>query len=76
MTAEDHNIYLLYLCTVDGKGKEFISVTPGKKDSEKELKRIYKIITKPWVTLNLILEGVSADGAAPVFFIVDTKLTI
>ena len=78
-STDDNNIYPLYLCTIDGKGKEFITSGKGKKSPEKEkkeLKRIYKTITKPWVKLDLILEGVSAAGATPVFFIVDTKLTI
>ena len=71
---EDHNIYTLYLCTIDGKGKEFIPTTGKVKKSEKELKKIYKTLTKPWVTLDLIVEGVPVSGGSPIYFIVDTEL--
>lgn len=77
---EDHNIYTLYLCTVDGKGKEFLPAPSGKgkkgEKEPKELKKIYKVLTKPWVTLDVILEGVPVTGGTPIFFIVDTKLTL
>ncbi len=73
-TSEDSNIYVLFLCTVDGKGVEFF---PGKgKQNAKELKQIYKKLVKPWVTLDLLLEGVPVSGGSPTFFIVDTKLNL
>lgn len=78
-TPEDPNIYTLYLCTIDGKGEEFLPPPPsakGKKEEPKELKKIYKMLTKPWVTLDLTLEGVPVSGGTPVFFIVDTKLNL
>lgn len=61
---------------MDGKGKEFINVGGKKGKGEKELKRIYKLLTRPWISLDLILEGVPVAGGTPIFFIVDTKLTI
>jgi hypothetical protein len=77
---EDHNIYTLYVCTIDGKGKEFIPLPSGKskkgEKGPKELKRVYNVLTKPWITLDAIVEGVSAAGGVPIFFVVDTKLTL
>ena len=79
---EDPNIYTLYLCTIDGKGKEFLPTPPAakgkkvEKEPSKELKRIYKVLTQPWTTLNVALEGVAVAGGSPVFFIVDTKLNL
>ncbi len=73
LSSDDSNVYVIFLCTVDGKGVEFF----GKgKQSTKELKQIYKKLTKPWVQLDLVLEGVPAAGATPTFFIVDTKLAL
>eukprot|EP00826_Nyctotherus_ovalis_P009670 TRINITY_DN1255_c0_g1_i5.p1 TRINITY_DN1255_c0_g1~~TRINITY_DN1255_c0_g1_i5.p1 ORF type:complete len:406 (-),score=164.50 TRINITY_DN1255_c0_g1_i5:181-1398(-) len=72
--SEDHNVYPLYLCNIDGRGNEFFP-DPDDADTPKELKRIYKTITKPWFVLNLALEPVVSEGKS-VFFIVDTKLTL
>lgn len=71
---EDHNVYPLYLCTIDGRGKEFFP-DPDDSETPKELKKIYKTITKPWFILDIALEPVVSDGKS-VFFIVDTKLTL
>jgi hypothetical protein len=71
---DDHSVYTLYLCTIDGRGKEFFP-DPDDKGTPSELKKIYKTITKPWFVLNLALEPVVSEGKS-VFFIVDTKLTL
>eukprot|EP00826_Nyctotherus_ovalis_P050720 TRINITY_DN6251_c0_g2_i13.p1 TRINITY_DN6251_c0_g2~~TRINITY_DN6251_c0_g2_i13.p1 ORF type:complete len:390 (-),score=150.36 TRINITY_DN6251_c0_g2_i13:162-1331(-) len=72
--SDDHSVYPLYLCNIDGRGKEFL---PDADDegTPKELKRIYKTITKPWFVLDLVLEPVVSEGKS-VFFIVDTRLTL
>lgn len=75
----DSNLYIIFLCTIDGKGKEFLNVDLGREaPSEKTIKRlknIYKYITRPWVVIDMVVEGVEVAGSQPVFFIVDTKLT-
>eukprot|EP00826_Nyctotherus_ovalis_P009668 TRINITY_DN1255_c0_g1_i2.p1 TRINITY_DN1255_c0_g1~~TRINITY_DN1255_c0_g1_i2.p1 ORF type:complete len:350 (-),score=144.99 TRINITY_DN1255_c0_g1_i2:204-1253(-) len=71
---DDHNVYPLYLCTIDGRGNEFFP-DPDDTSTPKELKRIYKAITKPWFVLDLALEPVVSEGKS-VFFIVDTRLTL
>jgi hypothetical protein len=77
VSAEDNNIYTLFLCTVDGKGKEFISIPPAHDaDTINELKGIYKTLMKPWVNLDLIVEKVATSEGQPIYFIVDIKLTI
>ena len=77
---KDGNLYIFFLCTVEGKGEEFINVDLGRDapsdESLKKLKRIYKMLTKPCQELDLLVEPVQAAGKQPVFFIVDTKLTI
>ena len=77
--ASDNNLYLIYLCTIDGKGSDFIKL-PGKKGVDQEylkgLKRIYKMLTRPWATLDCIVEAVDASAGQPVFFLVDTGLDL
>lgn len=73
-SPEDHDIYPVYLCTIDGKGKDFLP-DPDLSSTQQELKRIYKTIIKPWYALDLALEPVITDGK-PVFFIVDTRLKL
>lgn len=76
----DSNLYIVFLCSVEGRGKEFLKIDLGKEKPEeshyKELKKIYKSITKPNVTLDLMVEAVQVSGSQPVFFVVDTELTI
>eukprot|EP00826_Nyctotherus_ovalis_P042404 TRINITY_DN4358_c0_g1_i13.p1 TRINITY_DN4358_c0_g1~~TRINITY_DN4358_c0_g1_i13.p1 ORF type:complete len:398 (+),score=87.48 TRINITY_DN4358_c0_g1_i13:462-1655(+) len=71
--AEDRNVYLLYLCSIDGKGKEFLPASC--RSNPYALKRIYKLLTKPWFHLDLIVEAV-ISGNNVLLFIVDTKLNI
>ena len=74
----DNNLYILFLCTVEGKGKEFINVDLKHEPTEedlKKLKRVYKKLTKPGQELDLNVEAVKADKQ-PVFFVVNTELTI
>jgi hypothetical protein len=76
----DGNLYTLFLCTVEGKGKEFINVDLGKEqpgeEELKKLKKVYKMLTKPSQEIELCVEAVEVAGKQPVFFIVDTELLI
>jgi len=76
----DSSMYILFLCTHEGKCKEFIKMDLGRDyPSEKtvqELKRLYKTLTNPWVALDLMVEHVEVAKKQPVFFLVDTALTI
>ena len=69
----DHDIYPIYLCNIEGKGDEFIP--SHVKGNYKELKKIYKVLIKPWFHLDLIVEPV-VTGTNVLLFIVDTKLII
>ena len=76
--AKDSNMYTLFLCTVEGKGKEFIKLNLGKEypseEEYKNLKKVYKMLTRAWVEMDLVVESVEASGKQPVVFIVDTEL--
>ena len=78
--TNDSNMYILFLCTVEGKGKEFINLDLGRDypsdEDIKKLKKIYQMITRPWVKMDLIVEAAEAAGKQPVFFVVDTELNI
>jgi len=70
---EDRDVYRLYLCSIDGKGKEFF---PSSAESNLvTLKRIYKLLTKAWFHLDLMVETV-VSGGETLLFVVDTKLII
>jgi hypothetical protein len=75
----DGNMYLLHLCTIDGKGKEFFNMDLGDgKINElqfKELKRMAKMMLKPWNSLILGVEMVGTPDKEYFPFIVNTKLT-
>ena len=72
---KDNDIYPLFLCSIDGKGKEFFSSLKEKNPLDK-LKEVKKLLLKPWFYLDAIIESVTASEGNQVFFIVDTKLTI
>jgi hypothetical protein len=76
----DSNLYILFFCTVEGKCAEFIDLKLGRNqptdEQLKELKKIYKTLTQPWVELDLMVEVVEVAGKQPVYFLVDTALTI
>ena len=78
--ATDSNLYILFFCTIEGKCAEFIDVKLGREQPTeqhlKELKKIYKTLTQPWVALDLMVEVVEVAGKQPVYFLVDTALTI
>lgn len=79
-STKDPSLYTLFLCTMEKKGAEFIDIGLGREHPSEEqiskLKQIAKTLKNPWVTLNLMVEAVDVTGKQPVFFIVDTKLTI
>ena len=75
--TKDNNLYICYLCTMDGKGTEFIDV-PKELDLEdksffKKLRKLYTKLTMPWAVADLMVESVPVAGGKPVQFIVDTK---
>jgi len=76
----DTSIYVLFLCTIDGRGSEFINIGTikniGSKDHIKKLETIYTFITRPWNYLDVILEAVEVGNKLFVFFIIDTQINI
>jgi len=78
--TKDSNMYILFLCSVEGKGKEFINLSLGREypseEDFKKLKKIYKTLTRSWQEIDLVVESVEASGNQPVCFIVDTELNI
>jgi hypothetical protein len=76
----DKTLYILFLCTLDGKGKDFINLKLGREQPTEEhykaLRRMYKMMTRPWSEMDLVVEAVHVPGAQPVFFVVDSELTI
>ena len=73
----DKNLYQVYYCTVDGKGKELIRTPDNELNEEyiRKLKRIYKMLVKPWVVLDCIVEEIKPQEGS-LFFIVNTRLII
>lgn len=70
---ENRDVYRLYLCSIDGKGKEFF---PASAENDPLiLKRIYKLLTKSWFHLDLMVETVVSGGEV-LLFVVNTKLII
>ena len=78
--TNDSNMYIFFLCSVEGKGEEFINVPLGRDypsdETLKKLKKVYQLLTRPWMKMDMIVESVEATGKQPVFFIVDTELNI
>lgn len=76
----DNNMYMIFLCTVDNRGKEFIKVPMGKKKPDevyiKKLKRVYKILTRPWTVFDCTIEAVNTVEGQPIFFLVNTELKL
>ena len=76
----DSNLYIVFLCTMEGKGEEFFGTKLGTEvptdQTLKELKRLYKTLTRPWTAIDFMVEAVEVASKQPVFFLVDTALTI
>jgi hypothetical protein len=76
---EDTNLYTILLNTAEGKGQEFFSLDLGRKaptdSTYAELKRIYKMLTRSWADLDLILECTEVSGQL-ILRVVKTALTI
>ena len=73
--------YLLYLCTATGKGAEFMDI--GLEEGEapavvhrEKMKYMHKLVTRPWVVLDLIVETLPTIGETPIPLIVSTKLVL
>ena len=79
-SVKDTSMYILFVSTMEDKCPDFIKLDLGREyPSEKavtELKRIYKTLTNPFVTLDMMVELQEVAGKQPVFFVVDTALTI
>lgn len=78
--SKDSSMYILMVSTLGDKCPDFISHDlgheyPSRKDFA-ELKRIYKAITNPLVSLNMVVEVQEVARKQPVFFVIDTVLTI
>ncbi len=75
---EDKSLYMVFLCTLEGKGKEFIDLDLGREqpteEHYKKLKQIHKLLTRSWVEVDMMVESIQVAGAQPVFFLVDTEL--
>ena len=78
LIREDNNLYTIYLCTIDGKGKEFITFESEQWNDNylKKLKTVYKQLLRPWTVLDCILEELKTDLAQSVFFLVNTSLIL
>ena len=78
--ANDNNLYIIFLCTVDNRGNDFIKAPVGRKKPDAEylkgLKRTYKMLTRPWTILDCTIEAVNTVGGQPIFFLVNTKLNL
>jgi len=78
--SKDTSMYILMASTLDDKSPNFINLSLGheypKEKALNELKRIYKVITNEYVSLNVVVEVQEIARKQPVFFIVDTELTI
>lgn len=76
----DTSMYTLFASTLEDNCPDLIKLDLGRdypnEKSLTELKRIYKTMTNPWVTLDLMVECREAGGKQPVFFVVDSALTI
>lgn len=76
---ENSDIYLINLNSCDGKGTEFINIGLEKEEPTKvhykKLKYLYSIITRPWNTLELIVEAVELDNHSFALYIIDTEIT-
>lgn len=76
----DNNMYIVFLCTIDGKGSDFINIGLKREhpteNHYKALKKIYTAMTRPWNALELCVEALEVAGGQSVFFVVDTQLTI
>ena len=76
----DSNLYILFLRSLQGRGKEFLKINLGRELPEEshymELKNIYKSITRREVSLDLMVEAVQVVGGQILFFVVDTERTI
>jgi hypothetical protein len=79
-TAKDTSMYIVFVSTMEDKCPDFIKLDLGHEyPSDKaltELKRIYKTLTNPFVTLDMMVEVHDVAGKQPVFYVVDTALTI
>jgi len=76
----DSTMYKIYICTLDGTGKEFIETPKGKAEPDEEyyqkLKKIHTTITQPWATLDAIVEVKDTNQKTPILFLTHTKLNI
>eukprot|EP00831_Metopus_contortus_P032032 TRINITY_DN25979_c0_g1_i2.p1 TRINITY_DN25979_c0_g1~~TRINITY_DN25979_c0_g1_i2.p1 ORF type:complete len:143 (+),score=27.18 TRINITY_DN25979_c0_g1_i2:317-745(+) len=80
VNLKDTNLYVIFLCTLQGNGKEFFkknlgTTRPTEKDI-RELKVISKKMTRPHSFLDAVVVETAGPQKHPIFFLVDTELTI
>jgi hypothetical protein len=73
-------VYTLSLCTITGKGNEFIDIGLQREKPTKKhytsLKKIYKTITRPWNALRIGIEAIDIGMNKKIYLITNTKLKI
>eukprot|EP00826_Nyctotherus_ovalis_P003595 TRINITY_DN10737_c0_g2_i16.p1 TRINITY_DN10737_c0_g2~~TRINITY_DN10737_c0_g2_i16.p1 ORF type:complete len:222 (+),score=18.04 TRINITY_DN10737_c0_g2_i16:207-872(+) len=74
----DNNLYTIYLCTIDGRGSEFIKFGSNKWEDAylKQFKKVCKQLVRPWVVLDCMIEELKTNLGQSVFFLVNTSLTL
>ena len=76
----DGNLYIFFVSTAEGKSDKFLQLGLGRKAPSEEvyaeLKKKYKMLTRPWVVCDLMLEYSQVAGAQPLFSVVDTSLQL
>ncbi len=79
-TSRADAINVIFLCTLDGRGAEFINLPTGRKSPDKAyvkyLKRVHKELTRPWAVLDCVVESFEAANKQTFLFLVDTALNI
>eukprot|EP00826_Nyctotherus_ovalis_P057616 TRINITY_DN7886_c0_g1_i20.p1 TRINITY_DN7886_c0_g1~~TRINITY_DN7886_c0_g1_i20.p1 ORF type:complete len:398 (-),score=126.30 TRINITY_DN7886_c0_g1_i20:126-1319(-) len=71
----ENRVHALFLCSVDGRGREFFGEQGGKTLVER-MKESSKYFLKPWYHLDAVVEAVANAEGRQNLFIVDTKLIV
>jgi len=78
--SNDDSMFTLNLCTVTGKGSEFIDIGLNREQPNKIhykcLKRICKAIKKAWNVLKLGIEAIDIGMNERIYFITGSKLKL
>lgn len=71
---ENYNIYILYLCSIDGLGKEFID--HERKFKPEDFETLRRMIERPDTVLHLLVKAVKTTETQVMYFIMKTALNI